>query len=104
MTPNVADHNVTTPKIAPGAVSLTGELVEGPNVVVPALGNQGASASCPAGTVLISGGYEGQQGLDVWGSNPSHVPGANEWGVGVYNPTSSPLNLNAVAYCATIHP
>ena len=74
--------------------------------VIAADANGEATAVCPAGTTIISGGYH------IVAFNPAVTPpwitwndvqGENTWVIHVYNkmPGASSISLQAVAYCVS---
>jgi hypothetical protein len=66
-----------------------------------------AEATCPAGTVLVSGGWVPVSPNGGGGGPPVLVPSEvnfntfNTYTLTMYNPTSSPLAFEATANCAT---
>src|SRR5215831_3318005 len=57
-TQNLANGAVTTPKIAPGAVSTTTqEVASGITFIDPTAPNGNATVQCPTGTVVTGGGF-----------------------------------------------
>jgi hypothetical protein len=106
-TQNLANGAITTPKIAPGAVSIATSVSASEVAISP--GSDGtAFARCPGGSVITGGGFDlgpflhGRTTGQVFRSVPNL--GVNEWVVVAINPTSAPIHVTAFADCASIHP
>jgi Collagen triple helix repeat (20 copies) len=96
---------------ATGATGLTGPAgafstittVKGPTVFLSALGGGAvgsSSAACPAGSSLISGGWQGG-GISATVAWNAPTSTAGNWGVIMINDDEVSTTFNAVAVCAT---
>jgi hypothetical protein len=111
-TQSLANGAVTTPKIAPGAVTISTTEVAGPSIHMVNAGEYGlSSAFCPSGSIVTGGGYSISNGAGY--SVDSQAAQGNGWSVTAYlrdNNTGAfinaggPINFNAFAMCATLHP
>lgn len=112
-TQNLANGAVTTPKIAPGAASLTTQIVQSQLVTVfPGDVVTQTSVACPSGSILTGGGYRsgaspGTGIVFINGPvNEDGVPTPGQWNVFAVN-TGAPganFGLQAIADCTAIHP
>ena len=99
------------PKGATGAIGPAGpqgafasiSTVKGPTVFLTSLGAGAvgsSSATCPAGTTLIGGGWQGG-GISATVAYDAPTGVANTWGVLMTNDDEVSTSFNAVAQCAT---
>lgn len=96
MTPNIADQAITTPKIAPGAVSVHQIAVTAP-FTIPHGTSGGTTAVCPSGFVVTGDGY-GVPAGDKTVVTLSGEAGPTGWVVEAFNgDTIGPI-------CAAIQP
>jgi hypothetical protein len=101
-TQNLANGAVTTPKIVPGAVSISTTHVVSQPVNIAPESTGGAHLECPSGTVVTGGGYNSNIGTIVFGSLMNDI---NGWVVNAFNPSSTDtIQVVASATCATVHP
>lgn len=96
-TQDLANGAVTHETLASGAIQIVIDTVVSPPINVSPLTQGFTSAACPTGTFLTGGGFQTPASdANVIRS----VPAGNQWTVGVYNPSSSNIPLQAVAECA----
>jgi hypothetical protein len=61
-----------------------------------------ATATCPAGTVVVGGGYRSGSGsTHLEGVGQLLAPSSTRWIVSMLNLTQAPTTITAIAYCAT---
>jgi len=61
-----------------------------------------ATATCPAGTVVVGGGYRSGSGsTHLEGVGQLLAPSSTQWEVSMLNLTEVPTTITAIAYCAT---
>ena len=64
-------------------------------ISIPANSSDNATATCPAGSVVVSGGFAAQSGVRIWHS----VKDGNGWRVFGRNTTGSSRTINVYATC-----
>jgi hypothetical protein len=97
-----ARQAMLTPKIAPGAVTLT-QTAKTNLMTVPANTEKVVTVLCPNNTIATGGGYSVQKGISVLSSFSAGVIGGQTgWEVVVLNPTSSDLDSTVEVLCASI--
>jgi hypothetical protein len=64
-------------------------------ISIPANSIGSTTTTCPAGSVIVSGGFSGSDGLRVWQS----MRDGNGWRVSARNEIGSPISLNVYAIC-----
>lgn len=75
------------------------QVVFSANVSIPAGGQAGAAATCPAGKVAISGGAYGGASVTGEDINTSRPSGPGNWQVFMDNGTANPQNFSVYAVC-----
>jgi hypothetical protein len=102
-TGKIANGTVKKIDLAPGAVGAA-KLATITEVVVASTTTgagltKGVTATCPAGTVIIGGGFDGGGIGNAWRVHRSHRDVANGWRVFGTNQTAGDTFIEAKAYC-----
>lgn len=84
------------------------QIVQGPNVALPANSTRIATATCPAGKRALGGGGSHASGIGFVANMGQSIPAANSggtaWQVSFKNPTNTPATIFPFAVCATVTP
>lgn len=101
-TGKIANGTIKKVDLAPAAVGAAklGAIVEvvAPSATVATGGIAGVTATCPAGSVLIGGGFDAGGNALPWRVQRSHKDG-NGWRVFGTNQSGGDTFINAKAYC-----
>ena len=94
-TPTPTPTSTPTPTATPVPISIV-QVTE--QISIPPNSNRNTTANCPSGSVVVSGGYAGAQGVRIWHSTKI----GNGWRVDGRNNTASAQLMNVYAMCLTL--
>lgn len=102
-TAQLADGSVTSAKLASGGSRLgVPHIVQVGPLTAPNQSGGALEASCPAGEVILSGGYMTSSGVAYF--TASYPLDTTTWRVVVFNNSGSSMTFGAYALCAAIVP